>query len=149
MEELNSVYRDGITTKIDRPVKVFKTRDGHTVERFTLNRKHTYFVTLKGTHWCAHGTTVAEAVADAYWKNPETRPSIEAVVSRVKKRGKTKKITLNEFRTITGACREGCRQALEKAGLSGTTAMTAFDIRDKVSAEWGEKLLSILGWTDK
>ena len=65
MEELNKVYRDGITTKIDRPIKVFKTRDGHTVERFTLNRKHTYFVTLNGTHWCAHGTTVAEAVADA------------------------------------------------------------------------------------
>lgn len=140
-----TAYRDGVETKFDRPIRVYKTRDGHTVERFTFKNEHTYFVTLKGTHWCAHGRTVAEAVADAEWKDPEKRPTLDALRDQIQKAGKKRKLTLAEFRLLTGACAEGCRQALQRAGLDGRP-MTAFDIRDRVSREWGGKLLRILDW---
>lgn len=140
-----TAYRDGVETKFDRPIRVYKTRDGHTVERFTYKNERTYFVTLKGTHWCAHGRTVAEAVADAKWKDPEKRPTLDALRETIRKAGKRRKISLAEFRLLTGACAEGCRQALQRAGLDGKP-MTAFAIRDKVSRDWGDKLLHILGW---
>ena len=140
-----TAYRDGVETKFDRPIRVYKTRDGHTVECFTYKNERTYFVTLKGTHWCAHGRTVAEAVADAKWKDPEKRPTMDALREQIQKAGKKRKISLAEFRLLTGACAEGCRQALQRASLDGKP-MTAFDIRDKVSREWGDKLLRILDW---
>ena len=144
-QKMPTAYRDGVETKFDRPIRVYKTRDGHTVERFTYEHKHAYFVTLKGTHWCAHGRTVAEAVADAEWKDPEKRPTLDALREQIQKAGKKRKISLAEFRLLTGACTEGCRQALQRAGLD-EKPMTAFAIRDKVSREWGDKLLRILGW---
>ena len=142
------LYRDGVTENIDEPgVRVTTTRAGHTVERYKVNGVPKYFVTLKDSHFCAHGNTVAEAVADALWKDPSKRPSLEVLKARIQKAGKKRKITLQEFRILTGACKEGCRVALERAGLSGSP-MTAFDIRDQVSNEWGTKLLNILGWNE-
>lgn len=138
-------YRDGVSHEIDEPIRVSKTRDGHVVERLRFHGVTTYFVTLKNEHWCAHGRTVAEAVADAIWKDPKRRPSLDRLIDDIKRAGKTRKITLNEFRHLTGACAEGCRVALRRAGLDGKP-MTAFDIRDKVSREWGDKLLDILDW---
>jgi hypothetical protein len=104
-----------------------------------------YFVTLKDSPYCAHGSTVAEAVADALWKDPAKRPSLEGLAETIREAGKARKISLPEFRLLTGACSEGCRVAIKRAGVSGKP-MTAFDIRDKVSKDWGDKLLSVLGW---
>ncbi len=136
-------YRDGIEERIDAPPTVSFTRDGHVVETYTVGGKSKYFVTLKDIHWCAHGSTIAEAVADAIWKDPSRRPPLERLVTEIREAGPSRLITLNEFRAITGACAEGCRLALKQAGLDGSP-MTAKDIRDKVSREWGNKLLSIL-----
>lgn len=144
------VYRDGLSLQTDAgsKMRVTKTREGHVVEHFVVGGKPKVFVTLRGTHYCAHGNTVAEAVADALWKDPAKRPSLETLKARIQKAGKNRKITLLEFRTLTGACAEGCRVALARAGLTGEP-MTAYDIRDKVSREWGNKLLQVLEWTDK
>ena len=139
------LYRDGVETKIDGPVKVSKTRDGHTVEAFASDGKPGYFVTLAGSHYCAHGTTVAEAVADALWKDPAKRPSLEALAAEIKAAGKARKISLPEFRLLTGACAEGCRVAIARAKVSGAP-MTAYEIRDVVDKSWGNKLLQVLGW---
>ena len=89
----------------------------------------------------------SEALAEKMpeWKDPEKRPTLDALRETIRKAGKRRKITLAEFRLLTGACAEGCRQALRRAGLDGKP-MTAFDIRDKVSREWGDKLLRILDW---
>lgn len=143
--ETRKLYRDGLEETIMGPIKVSKTSDGHTIERYMLaNGKKRFFATLAGTHWCAHGDTIANAVADALWKDPERRPDMQTLKESVK--GNLKhKFTLNEFRLLTGACLVGCRSALAQVGRDDSP-MTAFDIRDVVSREWGNKLISVLEW---
>lgn len=144
--EVRKFYRDSLEEKITGPIKVRVTSDGHTVESYTTSDgKKRFFATLSGSHWSAHGDTIAGAVADAIWKDPSKRPPLEAVVKSIKDDGKDRKISLNEFRLITGACLTGCRAALDQAGKDDSP-MTAFDIRDIVSREWGNKLISILEW---
>ena len=143
------LYRDGLEEEITGPIKVTVTSDGHVVETYKLaNGKRRFFATLSGSHWVAHGDTIAGAVADAIWKDPVRRPSMEELVNSIKNDGRDRKITLNEFRVLTGACLTGCRSALEKVGKDDSP-MTANDIRDMVSKEWGDKLLSVLGWKEK
>lgn len=132
--------------KICGPVKVHYTSDGHAVESYkTAQGKRRYFATLAGTHWCAHGDSIAAAVSDAIWKDPARRPSLETLKSEIQRAGEKRKITLNEFRILTGACLTGCRAALERVGRD-ESPLTAYEIRDRVSKEWGEKLLSVLEW---
>lgn len=139
-------YHDGVEELICGPVMVRTNREGHTIESYKLSTgERRYFVTLAGTHWCAHGSTVAEAVADAIFKDPARRPSIEALTAEIRSGGVKRKITLSEFRMLTGACITGCKYALKRAGADGSP-MTAKDIRDKVSRDWGNKLISRLGW---
>lgn len=145
--ETRKLYRDGLEETITGPIKIHTTSDGHVIEKYTLaNGKKRFFATLSGTHWCAHGDTIANAVADAIWKDPERRPSLESLKQSVKSNLKHK-FTLNEFRLLTGACLTGCRTALAQAGRDDSP-MTAFDIRDVVSREWGNKLISVLGWEE-
>jgi hypothetical protein len=139
-------YRDGLEEEISGPIKVRVTSDGHVIEIYkTAAGKQRYFATLAGSHWCAHGDSVAAAVADAIWKDPARRPSLDATKADIRKSGKDRKITLNEFRVLTGACLAGCRSALEQAGRD-ETPLTAFEIRDLISKDWGGKLLSVLEW---
>lgn len=146
--EVRKIYRDGIEEQITGSIKVHITSDGHTVESYKLlSGKHRFFATIAGSHFCAHGDSVASAVADALWKDPERRPSAQSLIESIKSDGIDRKITLNEFRLITGACLVGCRAALSNAGKD-ESPMNAKDIRDTVSIEWGQKLLSMLGWDE-
>lgn len=139
-------YRDGLEEEISGPIRSRVTSDGHTVEIYKNTKgKQRYFATLAGTHWCAHGDSIASAVADAIWKDPVRRPSIDALKAEIRKEGKSRKITLNEFRLLTGACLSGCRSALEKSGKD-ESPLTAHEIRDQISKDWGGKLLSVLEW---
>ena len=138
-----TIYRDGIEEPLDGPISVRTTRDGHVVESYSSNGVPRFFATLAGSHFCAHGGTPAAAIADALWKDPAKRPSRDALVEEIRKAGPSRLITLAEFRLLTGACLEGCRIALRRAGLP-EEPMTALDVRDKVSREWGDKLLEIL-----
>lgn len=147
--EARTIYRDGVEEKIIGPIRVRVTSDGHTIESYkTAKGKQRYFATLAGTHWCAHGDSIAAAVADALWKDPARRPSIDALKAEIRKDGKKRKISLNEFRVLTGACLTGCRAALERAGRD-ETPLTAHEIRDHVSKEWGSKLLAVLEWANE
>lgn len=146
--EARKIYRDGMTEDIIGPILTSVTGDGHVIESYTLlNGQKRFFATIAGSHWCAHGDTVASAVADALWKDPERRPSAEQLIKEINSDGKDRKITLTEFRLITGACLTGCRTALARAGKD-ESPMTAYDVRDAVSKEWGNKLLSMLGWNE-
>lgn len=146
--EARKFYRDGLEEKIVGPIRIRTTSDGHVVESYKLsNGNRRFFVTLYGTHWCAHGDTVADAVTDATWKDPAQRPSMKALVESIKADGQSRKITLNEFRLLTGACLAGCRSAIEQARVK-ESSLTAKEIRDYVSFEWGNKLLSVLGWKE-
>jgi hypothetical protein len=141
-------YRDGLEEEITGPIRVITTSDGHVVEAYKLSSgKRRFFATLAGSHWCAHGDSVATAIADAIWKDPLKRPSMESLVVSIKNDGLDRKITLNEFRVLTGACLTGCRSALASAGKD-ESPLTAKEIRDSISREWGNKLISVLGWSD-
>lgn len=140
------IYRDGLEEEISGPIKVRKTSDGHTIESYINTKgKKRYFATLSGTHWCAHGDTIASAVADAIWKDPKRRPSIDSLKAEITNYGKKRKITLNEFRVLTGACLSGCRSALDQSGRD-ESPLTAHEIYKYISKEWGGKLLSVLEW---
>lgn len=142
-------YRDGLEEKIIGPIKVKVTSDGHVVESYHLSDgKRRFFATLFGTHFCAHGDSIAQAVADAIWKDPERRPDMESLKLEINNIGKNRRITLNEFRLLTGACLTGCRAALSSAGKD-ESPLTAKEIRDTISREWGNKLISVLGWEEE
>jgi hypothetical protein len=138
-------YRDGLEETIVGQIRVRVTSEGHVVEIYkTSDGTKKFFATIAGSHFCAHGFSLADAIGSALWKDPERRPSMQSLVESVKD-NKKHKFTLNEFRLITGACLTGCRAALAQAGRD-ESPMTAFDIRDIVSREWGNKLISVLGW---
>lgn len=137
-------YRDGLEEEIDGPPRVFKNGEGHTIEAYKVDGKERFFVTLAGTHWCAHGNTLAEAIADAIWKDPARRPTLEALKAEIQKAGKERLITLPEFRVLTGACQTGCLEALKSKGMDGSP-MTAHDVK-RHFPEWGQKLLDVLEW---
>lgn len=138
------IFRDGLEEKADGPLNVSTTREGHRVEAYKVDGTERFFVTLAGSHYCAHGNTLAEAIADALWKDEKRRPTLEAVKEEIQKEGKDRKITLQEFRILTGACQTGCKVALKEAGLDGSP-MKARDIK-KHFPEWGAKLIAILEW---
>lgn len=144
---VTTLFRDGFTEKAEGPPVVSSTLEGHRVEFYRVDGADRFFVTIAGSHYCAHGNTLAEAIADAIWKDPKKRPSLEAVKESIRNEGKDRKITLQEFRILTGACQAGCQTALKQAGLNGSP-MPAKDIK-KYFPEWGEKLVSILEWDEK
>jgi hypothetical protein len=137
-------FRDGLEEQIDAPPVVSSTREGHRIEAYRVNGVERFFVTLAGSHYCAHGSTLAEAIADALWKDEDKRPSREELKEAIRKDGKERTITLQEFRILTGACAEGCRLALKRAGLDGSP-MRATEIK-KYFPEWGKKLIEVLEW---
>ena len=139
------IYRDGLEEVTDGPVIVSSTREGHRVESYKVEgNKKRFFVTLAGSHYCAHGNTLAEAIADAIWKDEKRRPSLDAVKQEIQNAGESRKITLQEFRTLTGACKTGCEIALKRAGLDGSPM--SVDKIKKYFPEWGAKLIAILEW---
>lgn len=138
------IFRDGLEERIDGPPIISTTREGHNVESYCVDGVERFFVTLVGSHYCAHGNTLAEAIADAIWKDEKKRPSLEAVKESIRDDGKNRKISLQEFRILTGACQVGCQVALKQAGLDGSP-MCATDIK-KHFPDWGAKLLEILEW---
>ena len=139
-----TIFRDGLEELAEGASLVSTTREGHKVESYKVNGTDRFFVTLAGGPYCAHGNTLAEAIADALWKDEKRRPSLETVKEDIRKEGKSRKITLQEFRILTGACQTGCRIALKQAGLDGSP-MCGKDIK-KHFPEWGAKLLAILEW---
>ena len=106
--------------------------------------KKGFFATIAGTHYCAHGETLEQAISDALWKDETKRPSMEQVRDEIKAAGPKRLITKNEFRLLTGACSEGIRIALERAKVK-EEPMTAAKIL-KISESWGKQLYSVLGW---
>lgn len=138
------VFRDGLEENSDGPVVVSTTREGHRVESYSVDGQKRFFVTLSGSHYCAHGNSLAEAIVDAIWKDEKKRPSLEAIKAEIQKDGKGRLITLQEFRVLTGASQRGCQIELKRAGLNGSP-MTGAEIK-KHFPEWGSKLFAILEW---
>jgi len=138
------LFRDGLREEIDGPPRVFYTREGHTVEEYFVDKTKRFFVTLADSFYCAHGSSLAEAISDAVWKDESKRPSLEKLKAEISEAGFDRKITLMEFRVLTGACLDGCRVALKRKGLDGSP-MTGPEII-KEFPEWGQTLYGVLEW---
>lgn len=144
MNMVHTIFRDGLEENAEGPPRVSTTPDGHCVESYRVDGVDRFFVTLAGSHYCAHGGTLAEAITAAIWKDEKRRPNLDIIKEDVQKAGKERKITLQEFQTLTGACQVGCRVALKQAGLDGSP-MTASEIKKRFP-EWGARLLAVLEW---
>lgn len=140
---MRKIFRDGIEHVIDGKVTVRMTSDGHVIESWKSNGKRVYFANIANSVYCAHGDTPADAVADAIWKDPTRRPSLEALVAEIKPVVKTRKISLQEFRVLTGACESGCRSFLEQHGLATSVKMTLAEFMP-IGGEWALKLKQVI-----
>jgi len=139
-----TIYRDGIEHALDKGgVKVRATSDGHVIESWKSNGKRVYFANLYDSVYCSHGDTEAQAIADAIWKDPARRPSLEALVAEIKPELATRKITLKEFRLLTGACESGCRHFLRTHGLAQDVSMTLAEFMP-IGGQWAAKLKQVL-----
>ena len=133
---IKNIYRDGVEGKINGSVKVRTTSDNHTVESWVdENGKKVYFANLYNSVYCAHGETMAEAISAAIWKDPQRRPSIDALKEEIKVNIETYKISLNEFRLLTGACEYGCKEFLKKHNMKTSVKLTLKEFIP-IGGEW-------------
>ena len=91
------IFRDGLEENSNCLPTVSKTREGHVVESYNVDGVERFFVTLAGSHLSAHGNTLAEAIADAIWKDEKQRPSLETLKAEINKDGRDNEIILFEF----------------------------------------------------
>ena len=85
-----------------------------------------------GNHW-AHGKTAKEAIQDATEKAVIDMNQSE-VVAEIKASGK---VTLAQYRAITGACREGCRHFLQTIGKPDATELSLEEVKELVKGHYG------------
>lgn len=140
---MQKIYRDGVEHTLNGRVSTRTTSDGHVIESWRSSGKRIYFANLYNSVYCAHGDTAARAIGDAIWKDPKRRPSMESLVLEIKPKLKTRKITVREFRLLTGACESGCRDFLATRGLGLDTAMTLQEFVP-IGGDWAKKLKDVL-----
>jgi len=90
------------------------------------------YVAKVGNHW-AHGETAKEAIQDANDK-ATLGADVEEVVAEIKR---TVMVTIAQYRAITGACREGCRQFLQSIGKPDATELPLADVMQQVKGHYG------------
>jgi hypothetical protein len=101
--------------------------------------KPCYVATIGGNH--AHGATAREAIQDAKDKAAINIDPSE-VVAAIKSAGH---VTLSQYRAITGACREGCRQFLASIGRPDVTGLSLDEAKTLVRGHYGyEKFIEAL-----
>jgi hypothetical protein len=136
---MKKVYRDGLEIEIIDKPRVM-TRDGHVCEVFKTKEGTLWFVTLKGTPFCAHGNSFREAVTAAKEKQNPGSGKKDAI-KRVNKSGR---ITLNDFCLITNACRAGAVRWAKENGFSLTARPTVEKVLrmldNSASSSWGNIL---------
>lgn len=133
------LYRDGLTLESDEPPRIIK-REGHTCEVFKTSDGDMWFVTLKDTHFCAHGDSFHDAVIAAKEKQNPGEAKADAL-ERIKTTGL---VTLADFCLATGACRAGAMAWVKQEGLSPKMEIKVPDVLKRLgnssSASWGQTL---------
>lgn len=77
-----------------------------------LDKLNSCYLANSGDEW-AHGSTAKAAIEDVQYKLQRTAGREEAI-ERVQS---SQSVTVNDFRIITGACREGMRHHLSQRGI--------------------------------
>lgn len=137
-------FRDGLDLEAEEAPRVFQ-RNGHTCEVFKTKDGDTWFVTLEGTHFSAHGDSFHDAVIAAKEKQNPGAGKAEAV-ERIQKSGL---VNLTDFCLATGACRAGATAWAKEEGISVKAEIKVTDILARLaqsaSRSWGEQLREELG----
>ncbi len=137
-------FRDGLDIESDVPPRVV-VRDGHVCEVFKTDEGDTWFITLEGTPFCAHGESFHDAVIAAKEKQNPGAGKADAI-TRVKSSGL---INLTDFCLVTGACRAGATSWAKQEGISLKESMTIKDTLKRLdkssSRSWGDKLREEIG----
>ncbi len=139
-------YRDGLNLEADDPPRVVQ-RNGHTCEVFKTKDGDMWFVTLEGTHFCAHGESFHDAVIAAKEKQNPGAGKADAI-ERIKTSGK---VNLTDFCLATGACRAG---AIAWAKEEAVNIKDEFSVKEVLTMlnkqSWGDTLREELGneWCD-
>jgi len=94
--------------------------------------RRTHYIAVRGEH-AAHGSTVREAVEDCEKKVLKVKAD-EATIAAIKASGT---VTLAQYRAITGACREGCRQWAASNGLDGREEIAVEELRPMLAGVYG------------
>lgn len=132
-------FRDGLDIESDEPPRVV-LREGHACEVFKTEDGDMWFVTLEGTHFCAHGESFQDAVIAAKEKQNPGEGKAEAI-ERIQKSGK---VNLTDFCLATGACRAGALYWIKEEGLSPKEELKMEDVLARLAASssrsWGETL---------
>jgi hypothetical protein len=97
-----------------------------------LDKLQSCYLAKVGNHW-AHGKTAKEAIQDATDKAVIDMNQSE-VVAEIKASGK---VTLAQYRAITGACREGCRQFLQSIRKPDATELSLAEAKELVKGHYG------------
>lgn len=138
------IFRDGLEIHTKDPPRVV-IREGHACEVFKTEDGDTWFVTLQGTHFCAHGESFQDAVVAAKEKQNPGAGKAEAV-TRVQTSGY---VSLTDFCLVTGACRAGATAWAKEEGISLKERLTIKEtlkrLKKSSSSSWGERLREELG----
>ena len=127
------IYADGILSEV-----VSSRGNVYRVRR--IARKEVSYLVTNGNGAWSHGATLAEARADLLYKLSD-RDTSRYVGQDVKK-----KMTFDEtvamYRTITGACAEGCKMFVRNKGLSTRKKYSINDIAKLTNGAYGSDVFS-------
>ena len=127
------IYADGILSEV-----VSSRGNVYRVRR--IARKEVSYLVTNGNGAWSHGATLAEARADLLYKLSD-RDTSRYVGQDVKK-----KMTFGEavamYRTITGACAEGCKMFVRNKGLSTRKKYSINDIAKLTKGAYGSDVFS-------
>jgi len=133
-EQITLRYIDGYTMliqseKLTKGITICKARYFGGREIKDLEK---CYVAKVGNHW-AHGNTAKEAIQDATDK-ATLDADVADVVTEIKRTGM---VTIAQYRAITGACREGCRQFLHSIGKPDATDLPLVEVILHVKGHYG------------
>lgn len=132
-------YRDGLNLEAESHPRVIQ-REGHTCEIFKTSDGETWFVTLEGTYFCAHGESFHDAVIAAKEKQNPGAGKAQAI-DRIQKSGL---VNLTDFCLATGACRAGAIAWAKEEDISLKSKIKIADVLARLdnseSRSWGQRL---------
>lgn len=89
----------------------------------------------------AHGETSREAVEDCQFKVRQGELDLEEEILRIRQEDK---VTVEDYRLLTGACREGCRRFLESTGVT-RKSLSVHEAIELVQGQYGaERFIELL-----
>lgn len=119
-------YVDEIFSRI----KSKKIKDDYTIIKTTKDE----WIVGKDDNY-SHGETLKSAKDDLVFKILSKNLNVDEIVKKIKS---SKKVTVNDYRPLTGACQQGIERFKKEIGLK-RNEMKLEDLKEKVKGRYGYK----------